>query len=243
MRHFFAWMLVATCFGTFLEPILAQSQSPKSQRNLATTADYKALAKSSSFLAKINGISPLAKSITVELTKSEAKENPNFDPIQAQREQLNLQQTLYRNQIRALSDPNPFNRMAAMRRVTQAQQRAMNPQNARFKMEKVALDYELPLSSSVKLRKSFLVEEFDDRGYLKKFTAKEIAALKSPGVPGYKASLEEVEPGQVAWIYVKPAPKSLEGSEMAGRPLVTMVLVTSPPQPFSSGGSSSSRKK
>lgn len=99
----------------------------------------------------------------------------------------------------------PQQRMQAMQRYQQAmlqQQRAMSGIGRGgipgYRVNTIKQEIEFQLSEKARVRTMLLPEEFDDKGNVKKYSARELAQLRGPdsSLPGYSSSLDKLEPGQ-----------------------------------------------
>jgi hypothetical protein len=81
---------------------------------------------------------------------------------------------------------------------------------AGFKYEKSKVTVEFQVAENAKIRTANLPETFDEKGNIKKYTAKEMADLKGKdkSLPGYESSLEKLEVGQTVKVTQSIAPKS-----------------------------------
>src|SRR5581483_5843603 len=95
-------------------------------------------------------------------------------------------------------------------------------------------DLEVRAADNIKVRSLAPPVEYDDRGNLKKYTQKDLIALKGNSkLPGYHAEFEILRPGQVVDIYLarpQPATKKKklvddEDPNMLQRPEVVLIVV------------------
>lgn len=86
--------------------------------------------------------------------------------------------------------------------------RGRTPVRVNYKTTTTKHEIEFQASEKVKVRTTILPEQFDDKGNIKKHTAKELAELKGKdkNLPGYESSLERLETGQVVRVTLKAAP-------------------------------------
>ena len=84
-------------------------------------------------------------------------------------------------------------------------------------------EFELPVVEKVVVRKLNLGVEYDDRGFIKEYTAEQKRALRgsNPSVPGYHAKPEELQPGQDVSAVLGPARKD----DKEARPVVRMIVI------------------
>lgn len=98
-------------------------------------------------------------------------------------------------------------------------------------------DFDLRGSENVKVRSLYPPIEYDDRGFLKKWTKKELAALKAENksLPGYPSAMENLRAGQTVQVYMaktaktfpKQGKKKLEDDDAAfDRPEAVMIVIT-----------------
>lgn len=101
-------------------------------------------------------------------------------------------------------------------------------------------DIDVQASANIKVRTNFPPEEYDDKGNLKRWTAKELQALKKGSkLPGYPAEYDVLKPGQLVAVYLAKthaAPKAkglkiADPAEVAERPEVVMIVVLQNPLP------------
>ncbi len=102
-----------------------------------------------------------------------------------------------------------------------------------FKPKELSKDYDLRAAENIKVRSKFPPTEYDDKGNLKRWTAKELKALKGNSkLPGYPAEYDALRPGQLVQTYLakvskEKTPKGLKTEEpMEGtRPEVVMIVI------------------
>lgn len=100
-------------------------------------------------------------------------------------------------------------------------------------------DLDLRGADNIKVRSVYPPIVYDERGFLKKWTAKELAALKGNSkLPGYPADAEALKAGQVVQVYLAktktPPPKGKakgglkieDDEEPRTRPEVVMIVIT-----------------
>jgi hypothetical protein len=117
--------------------------------------------------------------------------------------------------------------------IAQTRVQIAQTQGKLFKTKEVSQDYELRAADTVKVRANFPPVEYDDKGNLKRWTAKELKALKGNSkLPGYPAEYDALRPGQGIQVYLAKAlpnkgPKGLKVEEPAEtkRAEVVMILI------------------
>jgi hypothetical protein len=157
------------------------------------------------------------------------------EPDPGQQQQLvNLQNQLARqiaqlNQYILNKDRN--NAFATQQAIGQTRLQIAQTQTKLFRTKEI--DIELRASDNVKVRSNFPPTEYDDKGNLKRWTAKELKALKGKSkLPGYPAEYDALRPGQGIQVYLaKALPKKgakglkTEDPVETMRPEVVMILI------------------
>jgi hypothetical protein len=186
----------------------------------ATADDYKELAKKKEVtgrLLSLDGSQQLT--LKVEFTTSAPKDpfaQPSPQTAQAQKQlqkESFKQQQLMQQLARAQRIRNPTIRQQKVALITaqlqtlqaqQAQQAATisnDPSNAPQKVTKT-VEFQLPIVEKVKVAKAKLDPDYDDKGKLKEPTPEELKKKKSPDMPGYKATMDDVQPGEQITVYL-----------------------------------------
>jgi hypothetical protein len=154
---------------------------------------------------------------------------------------LQVQNQLRQAQTQVASANSPQQRQQAMRRIQQLQMQ-LNRSMAGlgkgvppgYKMSTVKREIEFQASEKVKVRTLFLPEQFDEKGNLKKYSAKELAALKGKdkNLIGYESGLDRLEVGQkvrltLAAAPTRPATKDTDEATKDKQMQVKLIVVTS----------------
>jgi hypothetical protein len=110
------------------------------------------------------------------------------------------------------------------------------------------IEFDLKMSPKVALRKQTLGMEYDSRGNVKEYTAEEKAKLRSAGLPGYKASDDELRPGSLVKLYlIRPkavTAKAAKDDPTLTHPTVKMVLLLPDPNaPANAAAATPAKKK
>lgn len=132
--------------------------------------------------------------------------------------------------IQIMQQQNPVQRSQQMLQFQAEMARKQNTDI--YSMKEVSMR----AAENCKVRSMFLPVEFDDRGFPKKYTAKEIAALKGGSkLPGFTADFDRLREGQVVELYlakttgqpVAPKKKNLLDDEdgPVNRPEVVMIVI------------------
>lgn len=159
-------------------------------------------------------------SIEVEVPKAAGGGGGNNNAGNLARMQMQMQQA----QRQLATARTPQQRQQAMNRLMQLQ-RQLAQQAARAnqgggagRVTMVKQEVEFQASDSVKVRTLHTPDQFDEKGNLKKYNAKEIAELKGKdkNLPGFESSLEKLSPGQKVRLVLaaarqNPANKDKEG--------------------------------
>jgi hypothetical protein len=168
------------------------------------------------------------KDFTVQLT-FKIKE-PNLD---AQRQLLQQQQQLAQQQFnlkRARSIDEVRN---ANLQIAQTLNSIRQTQSNLFRYKELSKDLDVRAADNVKVRSLYPPVVYDDKGQLKAWNAKDLAALRAGSkLPGYPAEYEVLRPGQMVRVYLakQATPKAKkkfddEDDLGPGRPEVVMILV------------------
>jgi len=142
---------------------------------------------------------------------------PVVEPnLQAQVDYLRRQQQLMVRQVQIMTIRNPFQRQQQMVQLVRDAQQM--PQNL-FTVKQVQQDIHAVPADDMKVRLAHPPAAFDDKGNIKKYTAKELKELKGPDkLPGYTGALEDVKSNQLVVVYlarkpVKAGDKPKEGDK------------------------------
>ncbi len=130
------------------------------------------------------------------------RNNGRNNNLQAQRQRLlQLQRQMQQAALRQ--------RQQYLRQIQQLQ-RQMQQQAQNVNYKTYTKELTLPISSKVQVARKVLPQEYDEKGFIKQYTDAELAKMKHPKLPGYKAEIMDVMPGQGVVLYfgkVKPRPK------------------------------------
>lgn len=145
--------------------------------------------------------------------------------------QLRNQNVQYAQQIANKDRNGAINTLNA---IAQTKLQIAQTQMKLFRNKELSQDYELRAADNIKVRASFPPTEYDDKGNLKRWTAKELQALKGKSkLPGYPAEYDALRPGQGIQVYLAKAlapkrPKGLktdDGDVEVMRPEVVMIVI------------------
>lgn len=136
--------------------------------------------------------------ITIQVTTKVGE--PNLD---AQRQLIQHQQTLARQQVELAQSRNFQERAQRQNNVNQTLQAIANSQRDLVRYKDVTNNYKLRLVDNVKTRSYTVPLEYDDKGNVKKHTAKELAALRGDsGLPGYICDKDMLRRDQIVEVYL-----------------------------------------
>jgi hypothetical protein len=228
MRHVVAWSGLLTATLVLASAAAAQDPAPPKQKDkgpqhgrVATPEDYKALAKKKEVtgrLFSVDGTDQLTLKVdwqAYEPRDTAAKLSPQNNRAQRQLQQaLAKQQRLMQQLQQAQLTRNPSQRQQRVAQLTaqleavQANAAALqqtianDPNNGPYKAVTKSVEFQLPIVANVKVAKAKLDVEYDDKGKIKEPTAEELKKKKSPDMPGYKATFEDVQPGELVTVYL-----------------------------------------
>jgi hypothetical protein len=131
----------------------------------------------------------------------------NQSLLRKQQEILRLQQQMARSR-------QPVNEMRRIQQLMGQMQleiarQQLRPQQLPYQAVTSAQEVEFQVTEDVKVRTLVLPDVFDDKGNIKKYTAKELKELKGKDshLPGYESAVENLTPGQVVQITLAAAKK------------------------------------
>lgn len=164
------------------------------------------------------------------------------DPRDRQRRMIQLQQQMARMQ-QQMQQQALRQQQDLMRRIAQARSSAAKSNNGPFRIVKTTKEFMLNLTDGAVVRWNTPPTEYDEKGFLKKYTPEDLRKMKGSDsrLPGYEAEIEDLQPGQLVRLYLNPpgkqkaaAPKvDLLGAEdllggdgdSGSRPTIRMVLI------------------
>ncbi len=165
---------------------------------------------------------------------------------QAQTRYAERYQQLFARQQSILTERNLGQQQQQLAQLLRDAEGLLASQKDLFRVKEVQKDVELPLAEQVKVRSAVPVQAFDDKGNIKRYTAKELKEMRgTERLPGFAADLSDVQPGQTVLVKVavrkkatvrKTSPKeaSAESQRDApppaddNRPLVYLILIADP---------------
>jgi hypothetical protein len=211
----------------------AQNDPPKKKKDdhnrIADEADYKALAKYKEVVGRLLSLDVrsdakdgIAQQMTlkVEYPVLELKPGKSLNNPQVQKQiqaMLRQQQQAQREYQKILKIRNPYQQQQRLMQLlnrlmmqqASAQGKALDPRNSPFRTVTYSVTFELPIRDKVKVARVKLPVEYDDKGNVIEYTKEELKKKKDPDMPGYKATMDDVEPGQLIKVYLAK-PKSAE---------------------------------
>jgi hypothetical protein len=135
---------------------------------------------------------------------------------QAQLDLIKKNAQLMQRQAQIMNVRNPWQRQQQMVQLMRDAQQA--PANL-FTVKEVQHDVRASPADDMKVRLAQPPDAFDDKGNIKKYTAKELKELKGPdNLPGFTGTLEDVKANQLVLVTlarkpVKPADKPKNGDK------------------------------
>ncbi len=173
----------------------AKTEAKNAEKGITSEKMYRA----GQLAGKILTINESKKSVRLQVTLQYPKLNQGAlnSLVQAQ---INMQQAAlnrdYNSRIQGIAN---------------AQRQMLQAQATLYSLETHTKDVELQAAEEVKVRQAHPPESFDDKGKLKKYTAKELKELKGPDpkLPGYNAEFSDLREGQyvtVSLVKKKDAP-------------------------------------
>jgi hypothetical protein len=78
----------------------------------------------------------------------------------------------------------------------------LNAQNSPYKVVTATAEFALPIMDDIKVARTTLEIEYDDKGKVIQYTAEELKKKKHPNMPGYTAKREDALPGQLVKVYL-----------------------------------------
>jgi hypothetical protein len=144
-------------------------------------------------LTKLSGTSQ--QDFTVQITIQYLEPNP-----QGQADLVRRQQQMLVRQRQIMLTRNPILRQQLLVQLLQEAQRG---QANLYKIKEVKKDIDLRAVEEMKVRTIQPPIEYDDKGNLKKYTAKELKDLRGKGnLPGYTADFDSLREGQIVQVYL-----------------------------------------
>jgi hypothetical protein len=166
----------------------------------------------------------------------------------AHEEYIRQQEKILRRQDAILKSPDIAQRSAQMQQLYQEIVGLLEREANLFKVKEVEQDVELKLAEDVKVRTAVPAKAYDDKGNIKRYTAKELRELRGKqNLPGYAAEVGDLQVGQRVAVKVavrrrnpppkKPgkdeAPKESSLKDMPppvdeSKPLAVLIVIADP---------------
>jgi hypothetical protein len=248
-------------------PLVAADEKKKKKGDADTTPpateqDYKQLAQAREITGKLLNFDPTARRLTIQVEYLIYRPNDKLKGGKGANLQRQ-QEELLREQQQVLRSRNPAEMMRRLQqlqaRVQRLQAQQLKGQKDLFKTEKAHKDFDLETIENVKVRLAQLPTEYDDKGFPKKYTDKELKERKGPDpkLPGYTASPDDVKVGQIVKLTLarkKPAPKPADKDKDEDKdkdkdaaadshPEVTMIVILKEADDPPSSGDKKGKKK
>lgn len=107
------------------------------------------------------------------------------------------------------------------------------------------VEVDVPIKDATKIRSKTLLEAYDDKGSIKKYTAEELKALKgsNPNLPGYEVKIDELAPGSVVEVTLGKSSGGKNNKKDDDDLFATMVMVIGKDSSFKAPADNSKNKK
>jgi hypothetical protein len=181
------------------------ARAAKKKKKKAKTKEEKLVTRGW-FVGKLTKISPTSqKEFTVQVTVRYLAPN-----VQAQTNLLRQLQSIavQRRQLLLTRDPNQRLQIQAgiLRQLQQLQQAQQNL----YQVKKIQQDIKVRAADDLKVRSRRPPLDYDDKGFVKKYTRKELKQLRGPGnLPGYATDYDNLSVGQVVKVYLAKAKRNM----------------------------------
>ena len=144
--------------------------------------------------------------------------------------------------------PNSNNKNGKNRSPNSQASQAMAKQIQLLKSLQVATEWvevDVPIKDATKIRSKTLLEAYDDKGSIKKYTAEELKALKgsNPNLPGYEVKIDELAPGSVVEVTLGKSSGGKNNKKDDDDLFATMVMVIGKDSSFKAPADNSKNKK
>jgi hypothetical protein len=156
-------------------------------------------------------------------------------------------QQLFARQQAILANRNPAQQQQQLAQLLRDAEGLLASQKDLFHVKEMHKDVELSLSEQVKVRAAVPPHAFDDKGNIKRYTAKDLKEMRGTDrLPGFAAELSDIQPGQTVLVKLavrKKAPARKRSTKEApsesqrdapppapddNRPQVYLVLILDP---------------
>jgi hypothetical protein len=196
----------AGLWAALILPVGGADKANKKKANYqATQADYDALLQAQIAVGKVSDLASTDRTFTLQFPyqylvaagKAGGKGNSQVN-------------SLLRQQKDILATRDPIKRMQRLEQlILKAKRLTAKGGRQPFKIKSSRKDFDLRAIEEVKVRVLKPPVEYDDKGNIKKHTAKELKELKGkdPKLPGYTADWDQLVDGQTVKVYLKPRKK------------------------------------
>jgi len=121
----------------------------------------------------------------------------------AQQQYAQQQMQLAQYQVRMLIGRTPNDRLQATQQYYQAAMQLAQTQQRLFRPKDYNYDVQLRFADDMKVRLLQPPVDYDDKGNLKKYTAKELQELRGKdGLPGFTGDMDAVRSGQIVRVFL-----------------------------------------
>lgn len=192
--------------GFYLAALLALSAAPAPADD-AKKDDKKPEGEKLVNLGKVAGVLTNTGGSEAEYTIRVTIRVPQPN-MQAQADLIRKQQQIAQRQLQIMGTRNPVQRQQQMIQLLRDAQQM--PQNL-WTIKEVQKDVKATPADDMKVRLLHPPEAYDDKGKLKKYTAKELKELKGPdNLPGYTGTLDDVKANQLVLVTLARKPKAAD---------------------------------
>jgi hypothetical protein len=242
--HRFCWTALLLLL---LVPALDEAKGKKNKKDKGTTAatqaDYDALVRLRVVTGKLTSVEGSSKGFTLQYEYPVLAATNKAAKGKNQAYTARLRKLAQkRAQIARITDPGK--RLRRLQRLAQLEAKFARGQAKASKVTTARKDFNLQAIEEVKVRLMQLPVEYDDKGHVKKYTAKEKKELRGKDLtlPGYTGSWDQVSAGQTVKVYLLPKKKKPAADKGKGedkevfdlleenRPLVKMIVILAEPE-------------
>ncbi len=178
--------------------------------------------------------------LTLKVTLRYLEPNP-----QAEAAYVRRYQELFARQQRILANHNFVQQQQQLAQLLHDAEGLLASQKDLVRVKEVQQNVELPLADEVKVRALVPPQAFDDKGNIKRYTAKELKELRGPeNLPGFPAEMSDVQAGRTVLVKLmvrkKAPPRKTDPKEPPaetqkdapppddGKPHVHLIVIADP---------------
>jgi hypothetical protein len=166
-------------------------------------------------VGKINVDGNSQRDFTLHVTQK------TLEPDYGAQQQYGQQQVqLVQQQLRMATARTPQDRLRATQQYYQTAMQLAQTQQRLFRPKDINYDVQLRFAEDMKVRLMQPPIDYDDKGNVKKYTAKELQDLRGKeGLPGYGAEMDAIRSGQIVAVYLsrKALPNQAAKAKAGGK--------------------------